>query len=48
MHPSDPAAKSGAWRTRVTMICDGGNAFFGVVYDPKMKSFTGLAFNGVA
>jgi hypothetical protein len=30
------------------MVCDGGNGFFGVEYDPKTKVFTGLAFNGVA
>lgn len=48
LHPSDPAVKSGAWRARANIVCDGGNAFFGVEYDPKMKTFTGLAFNGVA
>lgn len=48
LHPSDPAVKSGAWRMRATMVCDGGNGFFGVEYDPKTKVFTGLAFNGVA
>jgi hypothetical protein len=30
------------------MVCDGGNAFFGVEYDPKTKAFTHLVFNGTA
>ena len=30
------------------MVCDGGPAFFGVEYDPKTKTFTHFAFNGIA
>lgn len=48
LHPSDPAVKSGVWRTRANMVCDGGNAFFGVEYDPMTKGFTHLVFNGTA
>lgn len=28
------------------MACDGGNTFFGVVYDPSSKSFSHLSING--
>jgi len=36
------------WRTNPVVVCDGGNSFFGVEYDPQTKSFQSLAFNGVA
>ena len=41
-------AGPGTWRTDPVKVCDGGNGFFGVEYDPEKKSFEGLAFNGVA
>jgi hypothetical protein len=29
-------------------VCDGGSAFWGVVYEPEAREFGDLAFNGVA
>jgi hypothetical protein len=40
--------ESQTWRTNPILVCDGGNGFFGVEYDPQTKSFQSLAFNGVA
>jgi hypothetical protein len=40
--------ESEGWRTNPVVVCDGGNGFFGVEYDPQTKSFQSLAFNGVA
>ena len=37
-----------AWRTDPMIVCDGGNAFFGVEYDPQTKTFQSLVFNGIA
>ncbi|HEX3808104.1 MAG TPA: hypothetical protein VHW02_00260 [Rhizomicrobium sp.] len=36
------------WRTRPAVVCDGGEAFFGVEYDPATKTFANFAFNGFA
>ena len=51
-YPDPPYDKktreSGEWRTNPQMVCDGGNGYFGVGYDPQTKKFEGLAFNGVA
>ena len=51
-YPDDASDKkerdSGRWRTEAQMVCDGGNGYFGVEYDPQTKKFEGLAFNGVA
>ena len=44
----DPYDRSGKWRTEAQVVCDGGNNFFGVEYDPQTKAFEGLGFNGVA
>ena len=30
------------------VVCDGGDSFFGVEYDPAKKTFAHFAFNGVA
>jgi hypothetical protein len=30
------------------IICDGGSRFWGIVYSPSLRSFTHLAFNGIA
>jgi hypothetical protein len=35
------------WRTEAETWCDGGSGHWGVVFDPKDGSFSGLAFNGV-
>jgi hypothetical protein len=32
----------------VRSICGGGEAFWGVLYDPATKTFRDLAFNGAA
>jgi hypothetical protein len=37
-----------AWRTNPIIVCDGGEGFFGVEYDPQTKTFQSLAFNGIA
>lgn len=36
------------WRVQGIFVCDGGDDFWGVEYDPASKEFSGLAFNGVA
>ena len=33
---------------RVVVVCDGGPAFWGVVFDPATGTFSGLDFNGSA
>lgn len=44
----EPARGAGdpSWRTRPTLICDGGSSFFGVEYDVAARRVVGLAFNG--
>ena len=39
--------KSDWWKTSAVIVCDGGSAFWGVLYDPKSKKFFDLAVNGV-
>src|SRR6266571_1175119 len=36
------------WKTAPVMVCDGGSEFWGAIYDPSTKTFSQLAFNGVA
>jgi hypothetical protein len=36
------------WRTRALIICDGGSAFWGVVFDPADNSFHDFDSNGIA
>lgn len=36
------------WRRQPVLICDGGEAYWGVSYDPARGRFFGLAFNGHA
>jgi hypothetical protein len=36
------------WHRQPIMACDGGEAFWGVSYDPARRRFVGLAFNGHA
>lgn len=36
------------WRTQGVFVCDGGDDFWGVEYDPESKAFSGLDFNGSA
>lgn len=35
------------WRRKPALACEGGEAFWGVLYDPLSQSFSQLAFNGV-
>ncbi len=30
------------------IVCDGGNSFWGVLYDVETKEFSLLSFNGIA
>lgn len=36
-----------ARRDEVMMTCDGGDSFWGAVYDPQTRTFRELAFNGI-
>ncbi|WP_266160764.1 hypothetical protein [Dyella silvatica] len=36
------------WKHKPVMVCDGGDAFWGALYDPETREFSELAFNGVA
>lgn len=36
------------WKRKPAMVCDGGSAFWGALYDPETRLFSGLAFNGLA
>ena len=35
------------WRTTAVVVCDGGDAFWGVEFDPADNTFHNLQFNGV-
>jgi hypothetical protein len=35
-----------SWRNKALIICDGGDLFWGVEFDPATKTFQHLAFNG--
>lgn len=37
----------GDWRETPALACDGGDDYWGAVYDPATKEFSQLAFNGV-
>jgi hypothetical protein len=36
------------WRTAFINICDGGDGFWGALYDPKTLRFSSPRFNGAA
>ena len=36
------------WRFTAVMVCDGGDAFWGVEFDPIDNTFHNLGFNGEA
>jgi len=42
----DRSALTGDWRTKAAVICDGGDLFWGVVWDPGDSTFHDLQFNG--
>jgi len=35
------------WRTAPVVVCDGGDGYWGVLYDPALRTFSQLAFNGI-
>ena len=43
----EPAGRD-HWRTNFVNVCDGGDAFWGVLFDPKTLRFLSPRFNGVA
>ena len=36
------------WRSKPVLVCDGGESFWGVLYDPHTREFSQLSFNGSA
>src|SRR5258708_12318651 len=44
----DVTDRKDRWRYEPMLACDGGDAFWGAIYDPQTKEFSQLAFNGVA
>jgi hypothetical protein len=45
---SIPGASGSAgdfWRNTAIQVCDGGSYYFGAVYDPATKEFSGFVFN---
>jgi hypothetical protein len=45
----DPSpGRSFDWHRNAVTVCDGGSAFFGVVYDPEKRTFDRFQFNGPA
>jgi hypothetical protein len=36
------------WRKKAFIVCDGGDAFWGVAFDPATHKFLYLGFNGLA
>ncbi len=50
-HPeliSKELCEPGRWRHEPHMVCDGGDDFWGLEYDPESKAFSALEFNGEA
>jgi hypothetical protein len=44
--PSGPAQHD--WRTQFVRVCDGGDDFWGALYDPHTRRFFSPRFNGTA
>ena len=36
------------WRSEPELVCDGGDSFWGALYDPETRQFSQLSFNGPA
>ena len=34
------------WKHKAVIACDGGNYFWGALYDPEMREFSDLSANG--
>lgn len=46
--PSNADARDkDAWKRKPVQVCDGGESFWGALYDPESGEFSQLAFNGV-
>lgn len=45
---SDAEAGRDSWKTRFVNICDGGDYFWGAIYDPATGTFSELHKNGYA
>jgi len=43
----DSTAKSIDWHRVPVVVCDGGDGFWGALYNPRTRSFTDLAVNGI-
>ena len=41
-HPED----RDRWHSQPQLVCDGGDSFWGVLYDPATRQFSQLSFNG--
>jgi hypothetical protein len=41
-----PRRPSTGWRTHFVRVCDGGAAFWGVLFDPQARRFFSPQFNG--
>jgi hypothetical protein len=35
------------WRATPVVVCDGGDGYWGALYDPALRIFSQLAFNGI-
>jgi hypothetical protein len=44
--PSTLETHDDSWESKPTGACDGGDQFWGAVYDPATRQFSELAFNG--
>lgn len=42
------ASDKAEWRSEAVVACDGGDDYWGAVYDPETKVFSNLAINGLA
>lgn len=41
-------SQGGSWRTEPVIVCDGGDSFWGIVYNVDQKTFEPPQFNGEA
>ena len=44
--PNTLEKRDDSWKSKPTGACDGGDQFWGVVYDPAARTFSDLEFNG--
>jgi hypothetical protein len=43
-----PVDSRSDWRVRPVFVCDGGDAYFQLLYDPELMAFTSMSVNGEA